>query len=165
LNPDAISYFSTGILIMPQVSGRGKPDSKGRYTRDLGWKVREDGRHVQHRFTLGTARAEAEARYLRLEQVWRAVEKRWNRAGRKTPKPLWDAVPLKVGMAVARGESTVTFTQADLWPFVSDGGDEWVSFPEAVPSHHLDNEALHAHLMGLQRGFHSVKIELARSWP
>jgi len=43
MNPDAIPYFSTGILNVAKISGLGKPDSKGRYTRDLGWKVRDDG--------------------------------------------------------------------------------------------------------------------------
>jgi hypothetical protein len=163
LNTDAISYFSIGTLNMAKVSGLGKPDSKGRYTRDLGWKVREDGQHVQHRFTLGIDPVEAEARYLRLGHVWQAVEGRWNRAGRKTPKPLWDAVTLKVGMAVAKGESAVTFTRADLRPPVSDGGGEWVSFSEEVVAHHVDNKALHAYLMELQRDFHTVKIELRKT--
>jgi hypothetical protein len=146
-----------------KLSGLGKPDTKGRYTRDLGWKVRDDGRYIQHRFTLGTHRAAAEDRYLRLEHVWQVVEKRWSQAGRKTPKPLWDAVTLKIGMAVARGENVVTFTQADLWPFVSQGGDEFVSFSEAVLSYHLDNKALHSYLMELQRDFHTVKIELEKT--
>ncbi len=148
---------------MPKTGGLGGPDSKGRYTRDLGWKVREDGRHVQHRFTLGTDRAEAEVRYLRLGRVWQAVGTRWDQAGRKTPRPLWDAVTLKIGQAVARGQGVVTFTRADLWPFVSEGGDEWVDLSEAVLAHHLDNKALHAYLMGLQRDFHAVRIEVAKT--
>jgi hypothetical protein len=130
-----------------KLSGLAKPDSKGRYTRDQGWKLRE-GEYIQHRFLLGTERAKAELRYLDLGKVWDAVQARWDKAGRKTAKPIWDAATLQIGAAVAKGEKVVAFSRADLLPFVSKCvGEVPVPFAEEVMAYHLDNKAVHTYLM------------------
>lgn len=58
---------------MNEVVKLGKPDSRGNYKRDLGWKSQE-GQPVQHRFYVGRDREEATIRVGRLEKLWDAVE-------------------------------------------------------------------------------------------
>src|SRR5262249_51370609 len=56
------------------------------------------------KFYLGSDRTEAQVRYLRLDQVWAATEKRWVRGG-ESGRPLWDETTLRVAQAASRGES------------------------------------------------------------
>jgi hypothetical protein len=81
-----------------------KPDGDGLFYRELGWKpAKEPGKFRQHKFYLGGDRTEAQVRYLRLDQVWAAAQKRW--AGDQNPgRPLWDETTLRIAQAVSRGE-------------------------------------------------------------
>ncbi|MBA4066513.1 MAG: hypothetical protein C0501_22970 [Isosphaera sp.] len=82
-----------------------KPDGDGLYSRELGWKpAKEPGKLRQHKFYLGGDRTEAQLRYLRLDQVWAAAEKRWVRDG-EPGRPLWDETTLQIAQAVSRGQS------------------------------------------------------------
>jgi hypothetical protein len=76
-------------------------DSRGNYQRDLGGKTPGGGRFTQHRFYLGRDKAQALLRFARLDQVWAAVEQRWQREGRPTGRPLWDDVTLQIALAVS----------------------------------------------------------------
>ncbi len=122
-------------------------DSRGNYKRDLGWERNGDGWR-QHRFYLGKDRAEACIRAGRLERLWDAIERRWNRgkAGRTDPvtgehvvclsddqlhRPTWCAETLALGLAIARGEESVTVDPyldpllAPLAPLDKDILAEW----------------------------------------
>src|SRR4051794_679252 len=106
--------FSNGKNTMPPLVKLSAKDSKGRYVRSKGHEKKPSGLIEQHKFILGKDRADAEVRFLRLDAVWDAVEKRWLLGGRKTDRPYWDNVSLKIGLAVARGEETVTFSAWEL---------------------------------------------------
>ncbi len=81
-----------------------RPDGDGIYYRELGWKRgKEPGKFRQHKFYLGGDHTEAQVRYLRLDQVWAATEKRWVQEG-ESGRPLWDETTLQIAQAVSRGE-------------------------------------------------------------
>ena len=91
----------------------GKPDARGNYKRDLGWKV-QDGQYVQHRFYVGKDRDTASRRVERLERLWDALEAAWKeqrRSGIGSPlhlgdeRPVWNPFTLAVAMAVAGGDA------------------------------------------------------------
>ena len=54
-----------------------KPDSNGRYYRNLGWEQNETGRHIQPKFWLGKDPVQANRRCQRLEELWERVEELW----------------------------------------------------------------------------------------
>lgn len=87
-------------------------DSRGNFRRDLGWKVSESGGYTQQRFYVGTKRDKAEMRVSRLERLWDAVEKTWQQRRKdgkaSTPRPLWDALTIDIGLAIARGDEAIT---------------------------------------------------------
>src|SRR5262245_8836197 len=98
----------------------GKPDARGNYKRDLGWKS-QGGQYVQHRFYVGKDRATAVLRVERLERLWDAIEAAWNerrRSGIGCPlrlgdeRPVWNTFTLAVAMAVARGDAEVEINPA-----------------------------------------------------
>jgi hypothetical protein len=83
-----------------------KPDGDGIYYRELGWKpAKEPGKYRQHKFYLGSDRTEAQLRYLRLDQVWAATEKRWTKE-QEPGRALWDETTLQIAKAISRGESS-----------------------------------------------------------
>ena len=82
-----------------------KPDSNGQYYRNLGWKRTRTGQRGQHKFLLGTNRKEAEARLLILERLWQSVEERQGK------KAEWTEFTIKVGTAIARGETEIPYEQ------------------------------------------------------
>src|SRR5262249_5470360 len=98
----------------------GKPDARGNYKRDLGWKV-QDGQYVQHRFYVVKDRTTAMRRVERLEHLWDALEAAWNeqrQSGVRSPlhlgdeRPVWNTFTLVVAMAVARGDAEVEIDPA-----------------------------------------------------
>jgi hypothetical protein len=75
-------------------------DSRGRYTRRVGWELNKDNKTVQHLFYLGTDLAQAKRREDRLVELWQLIEKQWpNRLGR----PLWNSTSLWVAKEIAKG--------------------------------------------------------------
>ena len=52
-----------------------KPDPRGYFTRQIGWKISRSGKTQQHKFILGTDRREAEARERKLRELWDQFEK------------------------------------------------------------------------------------------
>ena len=98
----------------------GKPDARGNYKRDLGWKV-QGGQYVQHRFYVGKDRASAMLRIERLDRLWDAIEAAWKerrQSGIASPlhlgdeRPVWNHFTLVVAMAVARGDAEVKIDPA-----------------------------------------------------
>jgi hypothetical protein len=128
-------------------------DSGGNYVRNLGWKG-EPGAYKQHRFYLGTNRAEAVVRAARLAQVWAAVETRWQREP-ETPRPVWDEVTLQIGQAVSRGEPVCRLDLPGMLPIASD------ELPDHIKAND-DGEAadLVAWARGLQDDFPMIRIVL-----
>lgn len=82
-------------------------DAEGRYRRYLGWKLLGD-RRVQHLFRLGKVEERAKLANGKLEKLWEAVVTRWKRLRREgraeSAEPMWDAVTLTIGQAIARGQ-------------------------------------------------------------
>lgn len=98
-----------------------KPDGDGIFSSELGWKQgKEPGKLRQHKFYLGSDRTEAQVRYLWLNQVWEATEKRWVRDG-ETGRPLRDETTPAIAQAVSRGESECRLEFP--WWAVADGHD------------------------------------------
>mgnify|MGYP002777938629 CR=1 FL=1 len=121
-----------------------KPDGDGIFYRELGWKQgKEPGKFKQHKFYLGSDKTEAQVRYLRLDQVWVATEKRWVREG-ESGRPLWDETTLAIAQAVSRGE-TVCRLDLPRWAIQDD----------------LDAETMVCWLRSLQQDFHMIRLSLA----
>ena len=75
-----------------------KPDSRGYYTRHIGWERTKSGKLQQHKFLLGTDRKEAERRERKLRELWDEFEKTC-----QEHRPLWPDGLLEVAMRVAKG--------------------------------------------------------------
>lgn len=128
-------------------------DSSGTFVKNLGWKddKRKPGEFKQHRFYLGKDGAEAVIRGLRLEQVWAAVQKRWQKH-RRGERPIWDEITLQIGMSVAHGEQVC---KLDIIP------DE-VPSPDGVGEiDSSDAPALVLWLRELQDDFPMIRLALA----
>lgn len=120
-----------------------KPDGDNLYYRELGWKQgKEPGKFRQHKFYLGSDRTEAQLRYLRLDQVWAATEKRWVREG-NAGRPLWEGDTLQIAQAISRGEAVC---KLDLREWAVEGEDE--------------AETLVCWLHSLQRDFPMIRLAL-----
>lgn len=79
-----------------------KPDRRGYYTRQLGWKLSGTGKLQQHKFILGTDRREAEKRDQKLQELWDIF------AGtRSEPRPLWTDDLLHIASQIAKGATRV----------------------------------------------------------
>ena len=71
---------------------RWVPDKQGRYCRQLGWKLNDQEKLVQHKFYLGTDQRQAERRNHKLEELWERVEELWEqveRAATGSDRPTW----------------------------------------------------------------------------
>ena len=121
-----------------------KPD--GRYLRDIGWKPKAGGGVEQHRFYLGRDRADAMLRSLQLEKVWDGVERRWERLGRPTERPLWDDITMQIAQAVARGEPVAKLDLFGRPQVMDDEGGGYLALKR---------------LQDLQPDFPSIRLELA----
>ena len=75
-----------------------RPDAQGQYVRQIGWKLNDKGRRVQHKFRLGSDKLEAQRRDDRLRQLWQQIEKEAGDAD-----ALWDALTLGIAKHVANG--------------------------------------------------------------
>ncbi len=74
------------------------PDSRGYYTRQIGWERSKSGKLQQHKFLLGTDRKQAEIRERKLRELWDQFEK----SGTK-PRPLWPEALLEIAARIAKG--------------------------------------------------------------
>lgn len=80
---------------------------RGRYRRTLGKFVNTRGKVTPKKFLLGMDRDQAERANLRLEQLWRDVERLWHddstsRADGK--HPIWDPLTLHMAEAIRQGQ-------------------------------------------------------------
>jgi hypothetical protein len=82
-----------------------KPDSNGRYYRNLGWEPNETGKYIQPKFWLGKDPVQADRRCQRLEELWERVEELWATVNTSvSDRPVWDNFALRVAKQLARGE-------------------------------------------------------------
>ena len=83
---------------------RWTPDSRGRYSRRIGWKENQKGQRIQHLFYLGTDLKEAKRRENWLVELWEQVEKNHKASnGDKAITAEWNSLTLKIGKELAKG--------------------------------------------------------------
>ena len=88
---------------MPTRSRRTwKPDSRGYYSRQLGWVRSKTGKLQQHKFLLGTDRKEAERRERKLRELWDSCCESCDEA-----RPLWPGYLPDIAKSVAQGTQTI----------------------------------------------------------
>jgi len=75
-----------------------KPDSKGQYTRQIGWKRSKSDKRVQAKFRFGEDLREALLREERLKELWSMIEEKST-----VEELLWDTFTLQVAKQLARG--------------------------------------------------------------
>jgi len=78
-------------------------DSRGRYTRRIGWKRDESGKLVQPLFYLGSDLIQAKRREDRLAEFWQHIEGTYQGDDR----PLWDSLTLAIGREIAKGKPRI----------------------------------------------------------
>lgn len=79
---------------------------RGRYRRTLGKAINTKGKLVAKKFLLGTDRDHAERANLRLEQLWRDIEKYWKddpTARACKTEPIWEPLTLHFAEAIRKG--------------------------------------------------------------
>ncbi len=74
------------------------PDSRGYYTRQIGWERSKSGKLQQHKFLLGTDRKQAEIRERKLRELWDQFEK-----SSTEPRPLWPEALVEIAARIAKG--------------------------------------------------------------
>lgn len=74
------------------------PDSRGYYTRQIGWERSKSGKLQQHKFLLGTDRKQAELRERKLRELWDQFERSCTES-----RPLWPDALLQIALRVAKG--------------------------------------------------------------
>lgn len=84
------------------------PDKRGRIPADVGWKLNDKGKWVQHTFYLGDDEKEAERRLMRLDEFWDRIEYNHNTLQYpaelpKPEKPTWTKFTLGVALQLAAG--------------------------------------------------------------
>lgn len=112
------------------------------FTRDLGWKIKADGKRIQPRFLLGRDQRMAELANLKLEALWDKIvaetEQR-NAAkwfGHEPEQPLWTDVTLRIADAIRKGKPTVVIPP----PRPDDIGGPTDDNSYATWLHHLQSE-------------------------
>jgi hypothetical protein len=96
-----------------------RPDSKGRYIRNIGWVYnptadvdRSARRYIQPKFYLGRNNHSARVANLRLEQLWDQVCAKHARdqahGFADDEQPLWDDLTMSMARAVSRNEMSMT---------------------------------------------------------
>ncbi len=75
-----------------------KPDSRGYYTRQIGWKRSKSGKLLQPKFILGQDRKEAEKRERKLKEIWDTYLSECDEK-----KPIWPEDLLVIAKRVAKG--------------------------------------------------------------
>lgn len=83
------------------------PDSRGYYTRQIGWEHSRTGKLQQHKFLLGTDRRDAEVRERKLRELWETFEKSCQDA-----RPLWPDALLVIAQLVAKGIPNIPVPRA-----------------------------------------------------
>ena len=85
-----------------------KPDSRGYYTRQIGWVVSKSGKNQQQKFLLGKDLNAAETRERKLRELWdRHASKQQQR------RPLWPDDLLEIGKLIARGVEEIAVPQKE----------------------------------------------------
>ncbi len=96
-----------------------RPDSRGYYPRQLGWKLSQSGKLVQHKFLLSADLREAKRVDSKLRELWDHYEKRAKTTGPKRRlgegfepcyaegRLIWPRCLLEVAKCVAKGDSSV----------------------------------------------------------
>jgi len=79
-----------------------KPNSKGYYERQIGWKRSSSGKLLQHKFLLGTDLREAQRRERKLRELWDRFE-----ASQLEERLLWPEALLEIAKRVAKGDSKI----------------------------------------------------------
>lgn len=74
------------------------PDTRGYYTRQIGWELSRSGKRQQHKFILGTDRKDAELRERKLRELWDQFEKSCSES-----RPLWPDALMAIAVRVAKG--------------------------------------------------------------
>jgi hypothetical protein len=87
-------------------------DSRGRYTRRIGWKRDDTGKLLQPLFYLGTDSTQARRREDRLVEFWQHIERNYHGDDR----PLWDALTLRIGREIAKGSHRIVIDRKDNSP-------------------------------------------------
>lgn len=75
-----------------------KPDTRGYYSRQIGWERSKSGKLQQHKFLLGTDRREAERRERKLRELWDTFC-----VGCTDERPLWSEDLLVIAKRIAKG--------------------------------------------------------------
>ena len=85
-----------------------KPDSRGYYTRQIGWVVSKSGKNQQQKFLLGKDLNAAETRERKLRELWdRHASQQQQR------RPLWPDDLLEIGKLIARGVEEIAVPQKE----------------------------------------------------
>ncbi len=78
------------------------PDSRGYYTRQIGWVLSKNGKKQQQKFLLGKDLREAECRERKLRELWDRYA-----SSHEQDQPLWPDDLLRIGKCVSRGVEEV----------------------------------------------------------
>lgn len=83
------------------------PDTRGYYTRQIGWERSKSGKLQQHKFLLGTDRKQAEVRERKLRELWDQFEKSC-----EEPRPLWPTALMEIAVRIAKGIPDIAIPRA-----------------------------------------------------
>ena len=90
-----------------------KPDSRERYSRNLGVARKASGKIEAHRFYLGTDLTEAKRRNDRLEDLWKCIEKEHEQFGWVLE---WNLFTLMIGREIGRGNYRIVVPRKNNHP-------------------------------------------------
>lgn len=79
-----------------------KPNSRGYYERQIGWKRTRNGNLQQHKFLLGTDLKEAKRRERKLREIWEEFA-----GSQEEAKPIWPPGLLEIAKRVAKGVAEI----------------------------------------------------------
>lgn len=85
-----------------------KPDSRGYYTRQIGWVVSKSGKNQQQKFLLGKDLSAAEVRERKLRELWDR-----HAGNQERRRPLWPDDLLEIGKLIARGVEEIAVPKKD----------------------------------------------------
>ncbi len=130
--------------MMAKKNGLGQ-DSRGRYFRNLGYKQTPKG-YSQHKFYLGREEGKAKVAAIRLEQLWAAVCRRWERWTLAVPREKPDESCLVRTARVPGTGANVTFGVAvgigEDVEFVRPGRPLWDDVTMAIAEAIRNGEAV-----------------------
>jgi hypothetical protein len=103
-------------------------DAQGRFRPYVGWRIKGDGKYVQHRFNLGRDREKVERIIIRLRQLWQHIEATYLPV-LNSPRPLWTSHTLWIADEIAKGNTTITVPRK--W---QDDGEDYACFFNRIQS-------------------------------